>query len=118
MFCCTFCNIVAWSQQTWTTGPNAVRSGRHTTVCRAKCPAHSHRVKHETFFLVRGRLKVTLDGEPTELQAGQVLPIPPGHVHSFEGAGNSLLLELSMSCQVSDNYFEDSKIMSWLRRVS
>jgi len=83
-----------------------------------QCPAHSHRVKHETFFLVRGRLKVTLDGEPTELREGQVLPISPGHVHSFEGAGNSLLLELSMPCQVSDNYFEDSRIMSWLRRVS
>jgi len=83
-----------------------------------QCPSHSHRVKHETFFLVRGRLKVTLDSEPTTLQEGQILPVPPGHVHSFEGDGNSLLLELSMPCQVSDNYFEDPRIMDWLRRVS
>jgi quercetin dioxygenase-like cupin family protein len=83
-----------------------------------QCPAHSHRVKHETFFLVRGCLKVTLDGEPMVLQTGQVLPIPPGHVHSFEGEGNSLLLEVSMPCQVSDNHFEDSRIMDWLRLVS
>ena len=69
-------------------------------------------------FLVRGRLKVTMDGEPIVLQPGQVLPIPPGHVHSFEGEGNSLLLELSMPCQVADNHFEDPTIMNWLRRVS
>jgi len=83
-----------------------------------QCPAHSHRTKHETFFLVRGRLKVTLDGEPIVLQPGQVLPIRPGHVHSFEGEGNALLLELSMPCHVSDNYFENPAIMNWLRRVS
>ena len=83
-----------------------------------QCPAHSHRVKHETFFVVRGRVKVTLDNEPIELGVGQVLPVSPGHVHSFEGLGNSLLLELSMPCLVSDNYFEDSKIMTWLTRAS
>lgn len=83
-----------------------------------QCPAHSHRVKHETFFVVVGRLKVILDGKPIMLQAGQVLPVPPGRVHSFEGEGNALLLKLSMPCQVSDNDFEDPKIMDWLRRVS
>lgn len=83
-----------------------------------QCPAHSHRVKHETFFVVRGRLKVILDGQPIVLEVGQVLPVPPGRVHSFEGEGNALLLELSMPCQVSDNYFEDPNIMEWLKRVS
>ena len=82
-----------------------------------QCPAHSHRVKHETFFLVRGCLKVTLDGEPIVLRPGQVLPIPAGHVHSFEGDGNSLLLELSMPCQVNDNDFEDPRIADWLDSV-
>ncbi len=80
-----------------------------------QCPAHSHHVKHETFFLVRGRLKVVLDGKPIVLQPGRVLPIPPGKVHSFRGEGNALLLELSMPCQVSDNYFEDPEIMNWLK---
>ena len=56
-------------------------------------PGHAHRVKHETFFLVRGRLDVTLDGRRLSLEPGQVLPIPTGHVHSFQGEGNSLLLE-------------------------
>lgn len=83
-----------------------------------QCPAHSHRVKHETFFVVHGRLKVILDGKPIALRTGDVLPIPPGRVHAFEGDGNSLLLELSMPCQVSDNEFEDPRVMNWLRGLS
>ena len=83
-----------------------------------QCPAHSHRTKHETFFPVRGRLKVTLDGRPLMLESGQVLPVAPGHVHSFEGDGNALLLELSMPCVISDNRFENPRINDWLARFS
>jgi D-lyxose ketol-isomerase len=83
-----------------------------------QCPAHCHRTKHETFFVVRGCLNVTLDGRPITLRPGQVLPVPPGCVHSFQGAGNTLLLELSMPCEVRDNCFEDPRIMDWLQRLS
>lgn len=83
-----------------------------------ECPAHSHRTKHETFFLLRGCLEVTLDGRTFSLHPGEVLPIAPGHVHSFRGDGNSLLLELSMPCKVSDNKFEDPRIMTWLEHVA
>jgi D-lyxose ketol-isomerase len=83
-----------------------------------QCPAHSHRVKHETFFPIRGSLDVVLDGRSFTLPPGQVLPIPPGHVHSFRGKGNALLLELSMPCQVQDNCFEDPRIMDWLKRFA
>jgi mannose-6-phosphate isomerase-like protein (cupin superfamily) len=83
-----------------------------------QCPSHSHRVKHETFFVVHGCLEVVLDGRRMTLRPGEVLPVPPGHVHSFQGAGNSLLLELSMPCRISDNCFEDPRTMAWLERLS
>jgi D-lyxose ketol-isomerase len=83
-----------------------------------ECPLHSHRTKHETFFLVRGRLDVTLDGRSLTLDPGGVLPVPPGHVHSFRGQGNALLLELSMPCEVRDNCFEDPRIMDWLKAIA
>jgi D-lyxose ketol-isomerase len=82
------------------------------------CPLHSHRVKHETFFVVRGRLDVVLDGQHQTLRPGNVLPVPAGHVHSFQGQGNSLLLELSMPCHVSDNCFENPKTMAWLQGLA
>lgn len=81
------------------------------------CPLHSHRVKHETFFLVRGCLDVVLDGRCLTLHPGDVLPIPPGQVHSFQGRGNSLLLELSMPCRVSDNCFENPRTAAWLEGI-
>ena len=81
-----------------------------------QCPAHSHRRKHETFFLIRGRLNVVLDARRLSLEPGQVLPIPTGRVHSFQGEGNSLLLEVSMTCCPSDNDFENPQIRDWLMR--
>jgi len=83
-----------------------------------ECPAHAHRVKHETFFLMHGRLKVVLNDEPLAMAPGDVLSLQPGQVHSFQGDGNSLLLELSMPCEVNDNRFEDPRIMDWLARHS
>src|SRR5512143_1890755 len=64
-----------------------------------QCPSHSHRVKHETFCAIRGRLRATLDGRSHVLEEGQTLPVAPGQVHSFRGEdGNALLLEISMPC--------------------
>jgi len=74
------------------------------------CPAHRHRRKHETFFLVKGRARMLLDGTTREMAAGDVLPVAPGQLHSFTGVGPALLLELSMPCEVDDNYFEDRRI--------
>lgn len=74
------------------------------------CPTHRHRRKHETFFLVKGRVRMTLDGVTREMAEGEVLPVSPGQSHCFTGAGPALLLELSMPCEVDDNYFDDTTI--------
>ncbi|MCX5658873.1 MAG: D-lyxose/D-mannose family sugar isomerase [Planctomycetota bacterium] len=80
-----------------------------------ECPLHHHKVKHETFFIVRGEFSVSVDGQRRVLKEGQSLAILPGQVHSFRGIGEALMLELSMPCVVRDNYFEDPRIMAWLR---
>jgi len=74
------------------------------------CPMHRHKFKHETFFLVRGRLDVSLSDRPLTLLSGEVLPIMPWEYHSFTGVGPSLLLEVSQPCIIDDNYFEDTRI--------
>ena len=80
-----------------------------------ECPLHMHKVKHETFFLVRGQLDVVLDGEFLTLYEGQTLAILPGKLHSFRAKGGpALMLELSMPCVPMDNYFESQKTMAWL----
>ena len=74
------------------------------------CPAHSHRVKHETFFIVRGEVEMLCDGTVSRLGPGAVLGVPPGTVHRFTGRGPALLLEISMPCVIDDNRFEDPRI--------
>jgi D-lyxose ketol-isomerase len=74
------------------------------------CPEHRHREKMETFFLVHGRARMTLDSTSRDLDPGAVLPVRPGQRHSFTGLGPALLLELSKPCVVADNVFTDSRI--------
>lgn len=74
------------------------------------CPMHRHRRKHETFFIVKGRVEMLCGGVRREMSEGEVLPVPPGTWHRFTGVGPALLLELSMPCEVDDNYFENVEI--------
>lgn len=74
------------------------------------CPKHRHKRKHETFFLVEGRLEVEYQDRRCELRRGQTLPIEPGRDHRFTGLEPSLLLELSMPCVTEDNYFANPAI--------
>lgn len=74
------------------------------------CPLHRHRVKHETFFVVKGRMAAEYDGRNLELDEGGRLAVEPWKYHSFTGVGPLLLLELSMPCQVDDNFFENVNI--------
>jgi D-lyxose ketol-isomerase len=83
---------------------------------RQMCPRHCHRVKHETFFVMKGALRVTMDNEEFVLKEGETLAIAPNQVHSFEGIGPTLMLELSMPCDPSDNVFEQPEAMAWLHR--
>jgi D-lyxose ketol-isomerase len=75
-----------------------------------RCPRHLHQRKHETFFLIEGRLEVDYRGSTGTLERGGILSIEPRHYHSFKGLEPSMLLELSMPCAIEDNYFEDPKI--------
>jgi D-lyxose ketol-isomerase len=71
---------------------------------------HRHKIKHETFFLVKGALEVIVAGKTLHLKPGDVLPIEPWDYHCFTGAGPALLLEVSKPCVIDDNYFEDTRI--------
>jgi len=72
------------------------------------CPEHSHKLKHETFFLVKGRLTMTCDGKIRSLAPGGILPVEPGVAHSFTAEEHSLVLEISKPSLIDDNYFTDA----------
>lgn len=74
------------------------------------CPKHHHRRKHETFFIVKGRVNMHFGGREIEMTEGDVLPVPPGKRHAFTGIGPALLLEVSTPCLIDDNYFDNLAI--------
>lgn len=74
------------------------------------CPEHQHRQKHETFFVIKGQVRMHFGRRVLTMQAGDTLPVPPGRKHSFTGIGPALLLELSTPCEIDDNYFSDRSI--------
>jgi mannose-6-phosphate isomerase-like protein (cupin superfamily) len=74
------------------------------------CPYHRHSRKHETFFVMKGRVRMVVDGEEKILGEGDILVMPSGQRHSFTGIGPALLLEVSMPSIRQDNFFADAGI--------
>jgi len=74
------------------------------------CPHHRHRMKHETFFIVKGTVRMVVGNEERLMQPGDVLAMPPGTAHSFTGVGPALVLEVSLPSVRGDSFFDDPKI--------
>lgn len=74
------------------------------------CPEHRHVRKHETFFVIKGRVRMRCGSRTWTMKEGDVLPVPPGRPHRFTGIGPALLLELSTPCEVADNRFTNPRI--------
>lgn len=74
------------------------------------CPSHMHRVKHETFYVLKGKTRMVVNDTQVTKQTGDVLVVPTGTKHSFTGIGPCLLLEVSMPSVPGDSYFDDKRI--------
>jgi len=74
------------------------------------CPCHHHELKHETFFVVKGKVKMEINGAEHIMTEGDRLIMPTGTRHSFTGVRNALLLEVSMPSSLNDNFFADKQI--------
>jgi mannose-6-phosphate isomerase-like protein (cupin superfamily) len=74
------------------------------------CPYHHHQVKHETFFVMKGTLRMKIGQEERLMREGDLLVMPPGLGHSFTGVGPALILEISMPSVPGDSYFEEKSI--------
>jgi N-acetylneuraminate synthase len=74
------------------------------------CPYHYHKVKHETFYVLKGKVRIIVDGKELLKEAGDILVVTPGKKHSFTGVGSCLLLEASMPSIPGDSFFENKRI--------
>ena len=74
------------------------------------CPMHFHRKKHETFFIVKGKVEMKLPDKTVVLKQGDVLPISQETKHEFKALEDSLILESSKPDLVDDSIFDDERI--------
>ena len=74
------------------------------------CPMHHHKIKHETFFLVKGRVSMELGGRNIVMEQGDRLIVEQNLKHAFTALEDSLILESSMPDLVDDSIFDDQRI--------
>jgi len=77
---------------------------------RQTCPKHYHKIKLETFFIVKGKVRMEYKGQEMIMNPGDVLLIEIGEYHRFSGLENSLILEVSMPSLPDDSHFENCAI--------
>mmetsp|Transcript_22061 Transcript_22061/g.71004 ORF Transcript_22061/g.71004 Transcript_22061/m.71004 type:complete len:522 (-) Transcript_22061:2236-3801(-) len=74
-------------------------------------PFHFHKVKDETFYVVRGQLKVYLDdGHEKLLSPGDHLWVPRGVGHAFGTETGCIFIEVSSAVVDGDSYYHDVEI--------
>lgn len=74
------------------------------------CPKHMHKEKLETFFILRGRVRMEYEGKTLTMKTGDTLRMETGTYHTFTGLEPTLLLEVSNPSIIDDNYFGDTRI--------
>ena len=74
------------------------------------CPMHHHRIKHETFFIVKGKVSMVLSRKVHILKQGDILLVNQFAKHKFTALEDSLILESSKPDLVDDSIFEDQMI--------
>jgi N-acetylneuraminate synthase len=82
------------------------------------CPMHYHRIKHETFYLVKGTVDMEAGGERFTMRQGDIKIMPQNTKHRFTARESSLILECSKPDIMSDSIFDDEKISKIMSRYS
>jgi D-lyxose ketol-isomerase len=76
-----------------------------------RCPRHHHRIKDETFFIVRGTVEMEAGRRRFRMQPGATFKMTPGVNHTFRAIGGpALVLEVSLPSIPHDNVFADHRI--------
>jgi D-lyxose ketol-isomerase len=75
------------------------------------CPRHYHKVKDETFFIVKGTVEMEAGDRTWTMAEGDTYKIAPGVKHTFAATGGPvLILEVSLPSIQGDNIFDDPRI--------
>ncbi len=100
-----------WGQEIWIANGERY-CGKILEIRKGKrCSLHYHKLKHESFYLRSGRLKVRVKEAPDadaveefELGPGDCMDVPAGLVHQMEALEDAELYEFSTQHFDSDSH--------------
>lgn len=69
---------------------------------------HSHKKKHETFYVDSGSVKLGLDSEQKVLKKGDIVEVPAGYRHKVMALKDSVIIEASTHHEDADSYFHSA----------
>lgn len=75
-----------------------------------RCPVHRHLNKHETFFVIKGRITLSIEHVDYVISEGEKKAVEPSMFHGFLAQKPTLILEVSMPSILGDNEFRDSAL--------
>ena len=80
-----------------------------------RCSYHYHKIKDETFHILKGIVLMRVDGKEQEMFPNDTIHIPPKTKHSFTGITYAEILEISTQHFEDDSYKldESGKISSF-----
>jgi len=73
-------------------------------------PSQYHRIKKESFFVLFGNVKLSIDKKIFNLNAGDLKTIYAKQIHKFSSKKGAIIEELSTTSIKSDSYYLDEKI--------
>lgn len=73
-------------------------------------PEQHHLKKEETFLILHGEIRITLDGEARNYNAGDVVVVARGVRHEFHTESGVVFEELSSTHHADDSYYTDPAI--------
>ncbi len=74
------------------------------------CPWHYHKMKHETFFIVKGKVEMETPEGKVVMKQGDIKVMPQNTKHKFTALEDTLILESSKPDIPTDSIFDDERI--------
>ena len=75
-------------------------------------PEQAHRVKEETFQVLQGELRLTLDGVASTLRVGDIVTVERRTRHAFAAPGGCIIEEVSSTHLKDDSFYTDPAIVA------
>jgi mannose-6-phosphate isomerase-like protein (cupin superfamily) len=93
-----------WGYEKWLTNTSKYCTKELGLKKGWRCSLHYHRIKDETFYIVRGKVLMEAGKQIEILCPGDAVRIPRGMKHRFSGLEESIILESSTHHEDSDSY--------------